>query len=79
MEWEVIAGNIGSVYLGLDRREAFRAFEEFRGLSMRKVGSVGGQGVVLVREREGVSRIVKLWEGQTNDPRKGKGGENIVL
>lgn len=57
-EWEVLVGNIGTVYAGGDRREAFRVFEEYRGLSRRNVGRAGGEGVVLMAG----GGVVKIWE-----------------
>ena len=47
MRYEVICGNIGTVYHGNDGRTATRVFNTYRELSLSGIGRAGNEAVTL--------------------------------
>ena len=47
-QWEVIVGNVGSVYVGNSKREAQRTYNRYVASSQTEVGRAGGEDVVLM-------------------------------
>lgn len=58
-EWEVIVGNVGSVYAGTDRASALAKFDTYVALSKANVGRAAGENVVLLQN----NAIVKEHDG----------------
>jgi hypothetical protein len=46
--FEVIVDNIGTVYLGEDRKEAFKSFNDYKALSIANQGRAGNEAVTLL-------------------------------
>ena len=51
-EFEVIVGNIGSVYQGSDENEATHCFEDYKMMSVKGYGRAAGEPVVLLQNGE---------------------------
>ena len=52
IEYEVTVGNIGSVYLGLSRREAERTYNIYVDQSQSGVGRAGNEIVTLIADMD---------------------------
>lgn len=52
MMWEVIVGNIGSVYLGRDVDQARKTFREYVRISKEDIGLTGHEEVTLMCDNE---------------------------
>ena len=50
--YEVIVGNIGTVYDGSDKGEAMQLFNDYVAISNRQVGRTGGEPVTLLYDDE---------------------------
>ena len=50
--WEVIVGNIGTVYAGTNGFDALSLYNTYLGLSKRAYGRVANEPVVLVKDEE---------------------------
>ena len=50
--YEVIVGNIGTVYTGNDENEAFRAYNEYVSQSLQGCGRASYEPVVLMQDNE---------------------------
>jgi hypothetical protein len=59
-QWEVIIGNVGSVYRGTNGFEARQAFFGARKASLSPYGRASGESVVLMRDGD----IVQEHEGK---------------
>jgi len=57
--YEVVAGNIGFVYDGQDRREAEETFWRYAGASKNRRGRVAGEQVTLFEDGE----PIREWAG----------------
>lgn len=51
-QYELIVGNIGTVYSGTNGFEAFKRFQTYVGQSKSGVGRAGGESVVLMVDGE---------------------------
>lgn len=51
-EYEVVVGNIGTVYTGHDRLTALKHYRSYREMSRRGTGSAGAEDVTLFKDRE---------------------------
>jgi hypothetical protein len=60
-QWEVICGNVGTVYRGANGFEARQAFYGMRKASLAPCGRASGESVVLMRDGE----IVQEHIGET--------------
>ena len=58
-KYEVVVGNIGSVYDGSDESEGRRKYQSYVDLSRSNIGRAGGESVVLMQDGE----ILKEYEG----------------
>ena len=58
--WEVVVGNIGTVYVGTDEREARSTFNRYRDISRGGTGQAAGEPVALLRGDE----IAREYEGK---------------
>lgn len=64
--YEVIVGNIGIVYSGTDRSDAFHSYNSYVELSVDEVGRAAGESVTLmedgepIKEHEGAVDAVHL-------------------
>lgn len=64
--YEVIVGNLGTVYSGPDRGEAFRRYRDYKSLSKRHEGRAADENVTIMRDGEPVLEYTSpenLWEG----------------
>lgn len=52
MKYEVVVGNIGTVHLGNNRREALRIFREYRDMSLTGMGRAGLESVWVYEDTE---------------------------
>lgn len=52
MEYEVIVGNVGSVYAGTSQREAHKRFTDYVLISKSGRGRAGDEDVTLLRDNE---------------------------
>ena len=50
--WEVIVGNIGTVYSGSDEKQARKDYRDYVDISRAGAGSAGGEPVTLMRDGE---------------------------
>ena len=48
-EWQVVVGNIGTVYTGNNRKEAVADFVAYAALSRRGIGRAGNESVALLK------------------------------
>ena len=51
-DYELIVGNIGSVYQGPDGFEAYRRFQVYKSQSMADYGRASGESVTLFKDAE---------------------------
>ena len=58
MAYEVIVGNIGSVYNGRNRSEATEVFSYYCGLSRQKRGRAAGETVTLIKNHEVTAEMI---------------------
>lgn len=69
MQYEVIVGNVGTVYSGTNGFEARKVYGQYKKQSLSGVGRAGGESVVLMWEEE------ILWECVG----VAQSGEDVVL
>jgi hypothetical protein len=50
VQWQVIVGNVGTVYYGPSRRDAYATFNTYRNDSARGIGRAAGEPVTLMRD-----------------------------
>lgn len=50
VQWQVIVGNVGTVYDGPSRRDAYATFNTYRNDSARGIGRAAGEPVTLLRD-----------------------------
>jgi hypothetical protein len=48
--WQVVVGNVGTVYEGTEAAQASGAFWDYRDLSVRGVGRAAGESVTMIRD-----------------------------
>lgn len=58
MSFEVMVGNIGSVYYGFDKREAWKHYREYVAQSKSSVGRAAGESVTILSGGEIVREFI---------------------
>lgn len=61
-EYEVIVGNIGCVYRGADRSDAFNHYNAYVDLSVDGVGRAAGEPVTLMEDGEPIKEYAGTLE-----------------
>ena len=70
-QFEVIVGNVGSVYRGTDGAEARKTYDEYVAWSQTDRGRAGGEDVTLFRDGEILREYSgSLVDGTTRDSKK---------
>jgi len=65
MKFEVIVGNIGTVYNGHDESEAYRRYDEYVSQSLQNYGRAAGESVILIFNNE---IIKEHYQREVRDP-----------
>lgn len=67
MRYQVVVGNIGTVYDGTNKVEALKDFEEYKEQSESDVGRAGGENVVLFENDEPIKEFTGTLSQAVND------------